>query len=1038
MIRTVQTRRTHLAAAFGCLLQLLWFSHSGAATLTWDAISGNGTLEDGAGTWDGLTPTWTLDSGLNNTNWDSVTPDDAIFGGGSSGAAGTVTLGAPVVVGAITFNAPFAGLYTIDTSTFSLTLNSGITANESAGIQSGVGGSLILGANNTWSVAAGKSLAATSDIDDGAGAFSLTKQGTGALTLAGANTFGGGVTLSSGILNINNASALGSGTFTIGGGTNANTSGAAISIAGNNAQVWGGNFAFVGPSDLDLGTGSVLLTAGRYLNIVGAKLTVGGVIDDGASSFFLVKEGDGTLVLSGANTYGGNTHPRAGTLQLGTDEALPNTTLWFQNRTGGSMATVDLAGHRETIGALILSEAASGTSQAGAGAQTQIIDSQGGGVLRLGGAVTYNAGPTNEQHGSSTVSANIDLNGATRTFTVEDSDQTSEEVTISGSITNSGASAGLTKAGSGTLKLSGVNSYNGATTINGGALIITGGVALADAGSVTLANTAGALLKLESSETIGTLAGGGAAGGALDLGANRLTMIGANSTRFSGAISGVGGELFKQGAGALTLDGSNTFSGGVTLSSGTLYINSASALGTGVLTINGGTLGNNSGGAIVNAGDNPQVWNTDFSFVGTNDLDLGSGAVTLTGHRYLTVNGANLTVRGPIDDGTNTFYFVKQGNGILTLGGQSTYGGATFTRAGILRLGVDEALPNTTLWIQNRTGGSTAIVDIAGHVDNIGILNLTAATSDAQQNGAGARSEIIDSVGGGRLKLGGTVTYYAGFAGEQHGSSMISADLDLNGATRTFTIEDSDQTTEEVVITGTITNSVGAAAGMIKAGAGTLNLDGEGSIPGTAVVQAGRLNVNGTLDSVMTSVKLGATLGGSGILEGPAIFEAGATNAPGLMTYGGGLTFSNLSVLQWELNANTNAISLRGTAFDGIDVAGGQFQALNGSLMSLVFSNGVSGVDWSDGFWANDHSWLIMDVIGAGSTNGATTSFAIDSNYIDAQGDLLSSVWDGASFSTFFGPGGDIYLGYAVPEPSAWILMCGGLGLLGCLYRRRR
>lgn len=1037
MVGTVQPRGAHLATALGCLMLFLWLSHSGAATLTWDAISGNGTLEDGAGAWDGLTNTWTLDSGLNNTTWNSTTPDDAIFGGGSSGTAGTVTMGAPLVAGSITFNAPVAGLYTIDTSTFSLTLNSGITANESASIQAGVGGSLILGGNNAWSVATGKSLAATSDIDDGAGTFSLTKQGYGALTLAGSNTFGGGVTLSSGILNINNAAALGSGTFTIGGGTNANTSGAAITIAGNNAQVWGGNFAFVGPNDLDLGTGNVLLTAVRYLNVSGAKLTVGGVIDDGANSFFLVKEGDGTLVLSGANTYGGNTYPRAGILELGRDEALPNTTLWFQNRTGGSMATVDLAGHTETIGALNLSEASSAASQVGAGAQTQIIDSMGGGVLRLGGAVTYNAGPAGEQHGNSTVFANLDLNGATRTFTVEDSDQTAEEVAILGSITNSGASGGLTKAGAGTLRLSGVNAYNGATTVNGGTLIVSGGVALADAGSVSLANAAGALLKLESSETIGTLAGGGAAGGALDLGANRLTMTGANSTRFSGAISGAGGELYKQGSGALTLDGSNTFSGGVTISSGTLNINSASALGTGVLTINGGTLGNTSGDAIVNAGNNPQVWNADFAFAGTNDLDLGSGAVTLTGHRYLTVNGGNLTVRGTIDDGTNTFYFVKQGNGMLTLAGQSTYGSATFTRAGILRLGADEVLPNTTLWMQNRTGGSTAIVDLAGHVDTISILNLTAATSDAAQNGAGARTEIIDSVGGGRLKLGGTVTYYAGFAGEQHGSSMISADLDLNGATRTFAIEDSDQTTEEVVISGRITNSVGATAGMIKTGAGTLNLEGESRIPGTTVVQAGRLNVNGTLDDAMTSVKLGSTLGGSGMLRGPAIFEAGATNAPGLMTYDGGVTFSNLSVLQWELNANTNAISLRGLAFDGIDVAGGQFQAVNGSLMSLVFSNGASGVDWSDSFWANDHSWLIVDVTGAGSTNGTTTSFAIDSNYVDAQGDLLSSVWDGASFSTFFGSGGEIYLGYAVPEPSAWLLMCGGLGLLGCLYRRR-
>lgn len=1020
------------------ITQILNLPSADAATLTWDAASGNGAIEDGGGVWNTATNSWSADGGANNTSWSNVTPDDAIFGGGASGTAGIVTLGEAITAGTLTFNPAFGGLYTVDTSTFALTINTGITANETATIQGGAGGSLVLGGNNAWSVALGKTLAVDLTVDDGAGSFSLNKQGAGTLVLAGANSFDGGVTLSAGTLAINNASALGTGTLTIAGGTIANTSGGAIGVSGNNAQVWSGNFAFGGPYDLDLGSGNVTLTAGRYLNVGAGVLKVGGVIDDGPGSFFLVKEGAGTLVLSGANTYGGNTHPRAGTLRLGANEVLPNTTLWFQNRTGGSTATVDLAGFTETISALQLTEAATGSSQVGAGARTEIIDSVGGGVLKLGGSVTYNAGPAGEQHGGSLISAGLNLNGGTRVFTIEDSDQAAEEVIISGSITNTGASAGLTKAGAGVLRLSGTNGYNGVTTVNAGALIVSGGAALPDAGTLALADAAGAAVRFENDETIGNLSGGGATGGNLDLGANALTVAGANSTTFGGAISGAGGELRKLGTGALTLAGSNTFDGGLTLGNGALNINSATALGAGTFTINGGNIGNTSGASITNSGNNPQAWNADFIFAGTSDLHLGTGSVMLGGHRYVTVNGGNLTVGGAIDDGTNAFYLVKQGSGTLTLSGHSTYGSSTFTRSGILRLGVDEALPNNALWLQNRTGGSTAIVDLAGFVETIGLLYLNAASSDAQQAGAGARTEIVDSVGGGLLKLGGSVTYHGGFAGEQHANSTISANLDLNGATRTFAIEDSDQTDEEVTISGSITNSTGSAAGLVKTGAGVLNLAGTNAFSGTTTVQGGRLNVNGALASGLASVKAGGTLGGSGFLGGTAIFEAGATNAPGLLTYGGGVTFSNLSVLRWELIASTDDIMQRGAAFNGFDVTGGQLLVQGGAGMSLVFSNGTSIVDWSDGFWANDHSWLVADMAGTGTTNGMTADFALLSDYSDAQGDLLGSVWAGASFSTYYGAGGDLYLSYAVPEPSIWALMIIGVGFLGGLSARRR
>src|SRR5207244_1528660 len=110
-----------------------------------------------------------------------------------------------------------------------------------------------------------------------------TKTGAGTLTVSGANTFGGGLTLSAGTLNINNATAPGTGTLTINGGTISNTSGSAVTLSNNNAQSWGGDFTFAGTSgtnDLNLGTGAVTLTASRQVTTTGATsaLIVGGVI----------------------------------------------------------------------------------------------------------------------------------------------------------------------------------------------------------------------------------------------------------------------------------------------------------------------------------------------------------------------------------------------------------------------------------------------------------------------------------------------------------------------------------------------------------------------------------------------------------------------------------------------------------------------------------------------------------------------------------------------------------------------------------------
>ena len=96
-------------------------------------------------------------------------------------------------------------------------------------------------------------------------------------------------------MNINHATAIGSGAFTIAGGTLDNTSGGAITLSNNNLQTWNGNFSFTGSNNLNLGTGAITMGASVNITTSANTLTVGGTINDNTKDF--TKSGAGSLVL---------------------------------------------------------------------------------------------------------------------------------------------------------------------------------------------------------------------------------------------------------------------------------------------------------------------------------------------------------------------------------------------------------------------------------------------------------------------------------------------------------------------------------------------------------------------------------------------------------------------------------------------------------------------------------------------------------------------------------------------------------------------
>jgi len=136
-----------------------------------------------------------------------------------------------------------------------------------------------------------------------------------------------------------------------------------------------------------------------------------------------------------------------------------------------------------------------------------------------------------------------------------------------------------------------------------------------------------------------------------------------------------------------TLAGNNTYSGGTTIGSRSLFLNSSGALGTGPLAMNGTILDNTSGSPVTIGNANPINLNGNITFTGSNDLNLGTGAVTMNANRTVTVNNAGtLTVGGAIGQTGGDRTLQKSGNGTLELRGLNSYTGNTTVTAGTLAL----------------------------------------------------------------------------------------------------------------------------------------------------------------------------------------------------------------------------------------------------------------------------------------------------------------------------------------------------------------
>ncbi len=170
-------------------------------------------------------------------------------------------------------------------------------------------------------------------------------------------------------------------------------------------------------------------------------------------------------------------------------------------------------------------------------------------------------------------------------------------------------SNGLVKMGEGTLVLSGNNDLRGRVLVSEGTTVLTNGGSIHDTNAVSVSTSA--TVTVASSETIGSLAGGGS----VNLLSNQLTTGGNNSsTTFSGGISG-SGSLVKNGSGAMTLSGSNSYSGPTSVNGGRLVVtgsanNSVVTVGSGATLSGSGSVG----GIVLNVGSTISPGNSPGTF----------------------------------------------------------------------------------------------------------------------------------------------------------------------------------------------------------------------------------------------------------------------------------------------------------------------------------------------------------------------------------------------------------------------------------------
>ena len=567
-------------------------------------------------------------------------------------------------------------------------------------------------------------------------------------------------------------------------------------------------------------TGNIDVQAGSLTFLQPTTQTLSTVVTGGGA---VIKDGAGTLILTGANTYTGGTTVTGGTLQGNTTSLqgniVNNAAVVFDQASTGTYAG-DLSGTggvtKQGVGTLTLT----GNNTFGGGLAINQGILAAANVTSLGGGTLSFNGGTLQALGTLGLTNPITLNSGGGTI-----DTNGNNVIASGVISGAG---GLTKIGNGILNFQTAMTYGGGTTINAGTLFLDSVGGMLPTGGALTVN--GGLLDMSDpsvGQSVGALAG---TGGQISLGANNLTTNSSASTTLATQITGTG-ALIKQGSGVLTLTGNNLYSGGTQIQGGLINFASALNFGTGNILLNGGGLqwatgtttdisaklaplgagggifdtnGNNvalasvisGAGALIKQGLGTLTLTANNLYSGgttvsgglvnfTSANNFGSGNILLNGGGLQWAAGSSADISSklaPLGAGggifdtngnnvtfatglTGTGGLAKQGLGTLNLTGNNTYSGGTAVLAGTLAVNGSVA-GNVAVGAAGTLGGNGTI---AGNVVNAGILAPGNSIGTLTVNGnytqaAGSTYQVEANAAGqaDRINVGGAAAIQGG------------------------------------------------------------------------------------------------------------------------------------------------------------------------------------------------------------------------------------------------------------------------------------
>ncbi len=724
----------------------------------------------------------------------------------------------------------------------------------------------------------------------------------GIVALQAANTYGGDTAVSGGTLRIDGGSAGNAGKIVLGANTLdiVNASSVATEIdalddATISSSAGGGTLA---AGTLNLADGAALNLAGA----AGSTLTVARVLADVAGGTAeSVNVTAGTVVLTGTNTYTGNTDIRSGaTLALGAGGA---TGSLAAGNTVSIASTGVLRFDRDATTSLALSGAISGA----------------GSVVQAGNGTTILTG-TNS-HGASTVNAGVlqigdagttgtlgsgAVNLAAGTLRIDRTDTLTLANVFSGAGT-------LDQHGSGTTVLTADSSaaYTGAVNVTGGTLRVAGTNAKAGTGTIALGDhtldiTGGATvtntITVADGALISSSTGSGTLGaGTLNLGATvglTLSSAGGGTLDVARAISDSSNNgSVTVGGGTVVLQAINTYGGDTTVSTGTLRIDGGSA-GDGAIVLGANRLDIVNAGVVANNLSTSSGANITSS---AGNGTLAAGTLTLADGATLNLAGAatsTLTVARiiPVVVG-GTAEAVAINGGTVALTAANTYTGGTTVNAGTLRISGatasagagDITLGANTLDIAGNAsvGNTITVANGAGITSSSGSGTLAAGTLNLD---AGVEL-VLSSAGGGTLNVARALS-----------DSADNATLTINGGIVAL-------------------QAVNTHGGNTTVAAGTLRIDGGTAGDGSIVLNANTLDiVNATVVSSAVSAASGASITSS--------TGNGTLGAAGALTLADGAT----------LNLAGGAASTLTVARDILAAAGAGSEAVNVGSGSVVFT----------------------------------------------------------------------------------------------------